>query len=92
MLKSGKTDAIGDIYKSFSNILGEGKDKAGGAIITVSGTTYKPSYPAQEVSKIALKAARTLDDILNEVIEIILPSDFKQLANNRAVQKSEQNI
>ena len=44
------------------------------------------------MSKIALKAARTLDDILNEVIEIILPSDFKQLANNRAVQKSEQNI
>ena len=93
VLKSVKTDAIGDIYSTFSKILGPGQNKAGTEIIkTSTAPAYKPSYPSQEISKIALKAARTLDEILNEVIEIILPSDFKQLANTRAIQKSDQNI
>ena len=92
VLEKVKTEAIGDIYKSFYNVLSQGQDKNGAQIIRIDGVDSKPSYPAQEVSKIALKAARTLDDILNEVIEVILPADFKQLANARAIKKSEQNI
>ena len=93
VLKSVKTDAIGDIYGTFSKILGPGQNNAKTEIIkTSTSPANHPNYPAQEISKIALKAARTLDEILNEVIEIIFPSNFKQLANTRAVQKSEHNI
>ena len=87
-----KTQAIGNIYKSFYNILSQGTDAGDQPIIIIDEKPVAPSFPAQEVSKMALKAARTLDDILNEVINVILPSDFKQLANSRAVQKSEQKI
>ena len=93
VLQKVKTEAIGDIYKSFFNILSKGTDKAGAQIIVIDGVgPAAPSYPQQEVSKIALKAARTLDEILEQVIDIILPANFKDLANSRAVQKSDQNI
>ena len=93
VLQKVKTEAIGDIYKSFFNILSKGTDKAGVQIIIIDGVgPTAPSYPQQEVSKIALKAARTLDEILEQVIDIILPANFKDLANSRAVQKSDQNI
>ena len=72
-----KTQAIGNIYKSFFNILSKGTDVLDAQVIFIDTVATAPSYPAQEVSKMALKAARTLDDILNEVIEVILPSDFK---------------
>ena len=92
VVKSVKTDAVGDIYDTFTKILSEGKSNDGTDIIIENGNTHRPKFPAQEISKIALKAARTLDDILEDVIDIILPSDFKQLANQRAVKQSNENI
>lgn len=92
VVKSVKTDAVGDIYDTFTKILSEGKSNNGADIIIENGNTHRPKFPAQEISKIALKAARTLDDILEDVIDIILPSDFKQLANQRAVKQSNENI
>ena len=92
VVKSVKTDAVGDIYDIFTKILSEGKSNNGADIIIENGNTHRPKFPAQEISKIALKAARTLDDILEDVIDIILPSDFKQLANQRAVKQSNENI
>ena len=59
---------------NFYNVLSQGSDKEGSNIISPTGETpLSPGYPEQEVSKIALKAARTLDSILDEVIDIILP-------------------
>ena len=92
VLQKVKTDAIGDIYKTFFNILSKGTDKSNTQIVKIDNQAVAPSYPQQEVSKIALKAARTLDEILEQVIDIILPANFKDLANSRAVQKSDQNI
>ena len=93
VVKSVKTDAIGNIYKTFTKILSEGQSLGGAnMIVEIGGTVHQPKYPDQEISKIALKAARTLDDILEDVIDIILPNDFKQLANQRAVKTSNENI
>ena len=46
----------------------------------------------QDIGILALKAAETLDAILNEVIEIILPHDFKTLAIERTQKISNENI
>ena len=89
VIEAVKTQAVGDIYKSFFNILSKGLDKEGQTNLI---RNMEPCYPQQEVSKIALKASKTLNSILDEVIEIILPQNFKDLANQRLVQKSEQNI
>ena len=85
-----KNEAIKDIYSSFFNVLSLGRDRAGRVPIVVSGgLEYQPGYPQQEVSKIALKAARTLDSLLDEVINIILPADFKKLASSRLEETSK---
>jgi hypothetical protein len=46
----------------------------------------------QDIGIIALKAAETLDAILDEVIEIILPQNFKNLAVERTEKISNENI
>ena len=79
--------AINNVYETFFNILSNGQVEGNAMLETVR--IGGPSYPKQLVTKIALKAARTLDSILNEVIEIILPQDYKTLANLSMTTKSQ---
>jgi hypothetical protein len=83
-----KNQCIKDIYTQFYNLLSKGEDLTG----TQIGTLPPPGYPAQMVSKFALKAARTLDAILEEAIEIILPLNFKELSTKRLEDQSKQNF
>jgi hypothetical protein len=93
VIQSVKTDAVGNIYTTFKNILSEGKSLNGSPLIqTTDGTQYKPNYMNQDIGIIALKAAKTLDKILDEVIEIILPQNFKALAVERTEKISNENI
>ena len=83
-----KNQAIKDVYTQFYNLLSKGEDLNG----TQIGSLPPPGYPAQMVSKFALKAARTLDGILEEAIEIILPLNFKELSTKRLEDQSKQNF
>jgi len=83
-----KNQCIKDIYTQFYNLLSKGEDLNGVKI----GNLPPPGYPAQMVSKFALKAARTLDTILEEAIEIILPLNFKELSTKRLEDQSKQNF
>ena len=87
-LETVKTQAIKDIYTQFYNLLSKGQDLDGNQISTLP----EPGFPAQQVSKFALKAASTLDKILEEAIEIILPIDFKHLSMKRLEDQSKQNF
>jgi hypothetical protein len=87
VLAAVKKKAINNVYETFFNILSNGQVEGNAMLDTVRAGG--PAYPKQLVTKIALKAARTLDSILNEVIEIILPQDFKTLANLSMVTKSQ---
>ena len=85
-----KNEAIKDIYTSFYKILSLGEDQGSNKIIKpATGAPLIPGFPQQEVSKIALKAARTLDALLDEVINIILPADYKKLATSRLEETSK---
>jgi hypothetical protein len=83
-----KNQCIKDIYTQFYNLLSKGQDLNG----TQIGTLPPPCYPAQMVSKFALKCARTMDSILEEAIEIILPLNFKELSTKRLEDQSKQNF
>ena len=83
-----KNQCIKDIYTQFYNLLSKGEDLNG----TQIGSLPAPCYPSQMVSKFALKAARTLDSILEEAIEIILPLNFKELSTKRLEDQSKQNF
>ena len=93
VIQSVKTDAVGNIYTTFKNILSEGKALNGNSLIrTTDNIVYEPRYMNQDIGIIALKAAETLDAILDEVIEIILPQNFKNLAVERTEKISNENI
>ena len=85
-----KKDAVKDIYTTFYNILSLGTDKTNGTSIIkpASGPPLKPGYPEQKIADLSLKASRTLDALLNEVIQIILPANFEDLANKRSKDTS----
>ena len=52
----------------------------------------KPNIPRQKVNEFALKAAKTLDAISEEAVEMILPADYRTIAENRQVQKTAGNL
>ena len=92
VIKSVQRDAVGNMYKTISAILIGGKDLAGKQIVYINGNPASPNFPAQDVSKIALAASETLNDILLEVVEKIMPSDHLELAYKRMKQTNKEMI
>ena len=92
VIKSVQRDAVGNMYKTISAILISGKDLGGKQIVLINGNAASPNFPAQDVSKIALAASETLNDILLEVVEKIMPSDHLELAYKRMKQTNKEML
>ena len=48
-----------------------------------------PHYPQQKASQFALGASKTINDILNSALDIILPSNHLDVAKLKLTQKGE---
>jgi hypothetical protein len=44
------------------------------------------------VNEFALKASKTIDAIAEEAIEMIMPADYRMIAENRTVQKTASQL
>ena len=53
---------------------------------------FVPHVPNQLVNEFALKASKTIDRIAEEAIEMILPADWKQIADNRTFSKTKSTL
>ena len=53
---------------------------------------FVPHVPSQIVNEFALKASKTIDKIAEEAIEMILPADWKQIADNRTFSKTKSTL
>ena len=62
------------------------------AEVKALATKFKPCVPSQIVNEFALKAAKTIDKIAEEAIEMILPADWKQIADNRTFSKTKSTL
>ena len=97
-----KRTAVNSQYAIYYNLLTEGlttKDnKASVSILPEAEYSdamqlmFKPKVPAQIVNEFALKAAKTIDKIAEEAIEMILPADWKQIADNRTFSKTKSTL
>ena len=102
VLKNVKERAISNMYDTFYSVMTEGTVKkegvsgnaaydsenlVGGGIDVTK--VFVPNYPNQKVTEFALGAAKTLDAICDECIEIIMPLDYKDLAEARLARKGE---
>ena len=99
VLTAVKKQAVDDAYNTYYHLLTIGKLK-NGATDLLNGKSsnayvdggFVPSMPMQKVNEFSLKAAKTLDAIAEECIEMLLPQDYRQIAENRTVQKTASNL
>ena len=96
VLETVKQQAVEDQFNIYYNLLTAGKDKRGGDILKtgagVSGDTaakFVPNYPKQLTSQFALGAAKTIDKIAEEAVEILLPKDYKSISQDRFSKMAE---
>ena len=55
-------------------------------------TLFVPRVPANVVNEFAMKASATIDKIAEEAIEMIMPDDWKDVADKRLYTKTKSNI
>jgi hypothetical protein len=53
---------------------------------------FCPNVPYQVVNEFSLKASKTIDRIAEEAIEMILPADWKEIADNRTFTKTKSTL
>ncbi len=97
VLQKVKKEAVNTQYGIYYHLLTKGTDSNGKSILdrTDSGAHNKlfvPHVPNQLVNEFTLKASKTIDRIAEEAIEMILPADWKQIADNRTFSKTKSTL
>ena len=88
VLDQVKKAAVESSYKIYYALLHDGKGTSGSNLgATVPGLNlgdfFKPAVPMQECNKFALSVAKTVDEIAERAVEMLIPMDYK------ALQKTE---
>ena len=95
VLQIVKKEAVNTQYGIYYHLLTKGTKPTGVSILG-SGSPLKdlfvPHVPNQIVNEFALKASKTIDRIAEEAIEMILPADWKQIADNRTFSKTKATL
>ena len=55
------------------------------------GLPANPNYPAQELAKLALSHTQTIVDMMDEIVELLVPEDYLATAVKRLEDKRETN-
>jgi hypothetical protein len=76
-----KREAIGNLYNNFYTVLTEGK--SGGVSLFINHGNLQPKYPEQEVNDFCLSAAATLDEILNDLVNKIVPDKVNEILGDK---------
>ena len=93
VLEKVKRDAVATQYDVYYNLLSEGTNSLGGPIVaTKYQQLFKPCVPLQETNQFALKASKTIDAICEEAIEMLIPMDYKDIAEKRLKKRTEGNL
>ena len=101
VLQTVKKEAVNTQYAIYYNLLTKGKKPDQTSILSATASSglgtganplFVPHVPNQIVNEFALKASKTIDRIAEEAIEMILPSDWKQIADNRTFSKTKATL
>lgn len=89
VVKKVKEQAVKNLYETIFDIMVHGE--VDGAAIEVAGVDFEfvPNVPPQKVNEMSLSAAKTLDKILDDILEIICPLDYKSIASKRLSMHGE---
>ena len=89
-----KTKLVTQMYKTVYDLLRYGSINVGGTMTQVcgqdsDGSDRIPGVPSSRVNELSLQITATFDDFMEEVINILMPPSFLQLAESKLTQKSE---
>jgi len=83
--------AIGDFYDTLYYVMTTGKLSNGGqsaAKDAAKASEFTPNIPKQKVNDFALSAVKTLESIVEDAVDMMLPPDFLDIAKSRTISKS----
>jgi hypothetical protein len=83
VLAETKKKVVKSVYDAYYKLL------TTQSVGTYNGQELIPHYPAQKASKFALEASATTNAILNKALEIVLPVNYTDIANQKLVQKGQ---
>ena len=83
LLEKVSYGAIGKLYDTFFQALSNGLDSDGRPLFVIDGKNIPPSYPNQKINQFSLDASVTLNEIIEELVEILMPIDFNTLMNKK---------
>jgi len=107
ILKRVKTQAVQDQYNIYYSLLTAGvaynEIKEGGVKVIDGGknifdnaaagvSPFTPKMPKQLVNEFALKAAKTIEAIADEAVEMLLPMNYRKIAEGREISKTASNL
>ena len=95
VLEQVKREAVSTQYDVYYNLLSTGT-KSDGTTPYIADLVLRnyfcPSVPLQETNQFALKASKTIDAICEEAIEMLIPMNYKEIAENRLKKRTEGNL
>ena len=92
VLERVKKNAVSNQYDVFYNLLSEGKTSNNSPIVPEFVDLFQPCVPLQETNQFALKASKTIDAICEEAVELLIPMDYKEIAEKRLKKRTEGNL
>lgn len=103
VLKRVKTQAVQDQYNIYYSLLTagvaynsikEGTTEVVPKNANISGVDgiFVPKMPKQLVNEFALKAAKTIEAIADEAVEMLLPMNYRKIAEGREISKTASNL
>ena len=103
-METVKKTAVENQYNIYYNLLVEGCPTDEEGVIGVDtfaqkanipGATkdnYRPCMPKQKVNEFCLAVAKTTSEIAEKAIEMILPLDYKSIAQTRMADKTKGDL
>jgi len=83
VLAETKKKVVKSVYDAYYKLL------TTQSVGTYNGQELIPHYRTQKASKFALEASATTNAILNKALEIVLPVNYTDIANQKLVQKGQ---
>lgn len=90
VLSSLKKGIIKQVFETYYNLLTSGTI-SGEDHFTTAGVPA-PHYPNQKASEFALGASKTINHILDECLDIILPANHLAIAHGNLIKKAEGEL
>jgi hypothetical protein len=96
-----KTAVIKDMYHQIFCILTEGQranssgKPDGVPLITMdvgNAENKKVKYPTQKINELALSLAKSVDEFLSDIVDIVCPAEYLDVVKESFITKSKANL